>query len=122
MLSLSQGGALAVVAHVERAWATSFLAELPNQTSASKVRQSEHVGVFASTLNQLLDGHPIGSAMEYFNIRYAALSTELTAMMDAPVDPNPYDLAEKWSANNDARGYIVLGDPAVRLRAASNGK
>jgi len=122
MLSLSKGGALAVVAHVERAWATSFLAESSSKTPASKARQSEHVDVFASAIGQLLDGHPIGSAMEYFNVRYAALSTELTALMDAPMDPNPYDLAEKWTANNDARGYIVLGDPAVRLRAASNGK
>jgi hypothetical protein len=120
MLSLSHGGALAVVAHVERAWATSFLAESPSKTPASKVRQGEHVGVFASAIRQLLDGHPLGSAMEYFNIRYAALSTELTALMDAPMDPNPYELAEKWTANNDARGYVVLGDPAVRLRTASN--
>jgi hypothetical protein len=122
MLSLSKGGALAVVAHVERAWATSFLAEAPGKTPASKARQSEHVAVFESALGQLLEGYPVGAAMEYFNIRYAALSTELTALMDAPTDPNPYDLAEKWTANNDARGYIVLGDPAVRLRAAQAGK
>jgi hypothetical protein len=122
MLSLSKGGALAVVAHVERAWMTSFLAESPSKTPVSKARQSEHIAVFESALERLLEGHPIGAAMEYFNIRYAALSTELTALMDAPTDPNPYDLAEKWTANNDARGYIVLGDPAVRLYATPTDK
>ncbi len=115
MLSLSQRGALAVVGHLERAWGTSFLGEAK---SAPRSIKSEHVAVFESAIERLLTGHPLGSAMEYFNVRYAALSTELTVTLDSPVDPNPRELAALWTANNDARGYLIIGDPAVRLRAA----
>jgi hypothetical protein len=114
MLSLQQGSALAVVGHVERAWGTSFL----GTEAGAKSRKSEYVAVFESAIERLLKGHPIGSAMDYFNVRYAALSTELTVAYDSPIDPDPYELAGLWTANNDARGYIVVGDPAVRLGAA----
>ncbi len=106
MLGLPQG-ALAVVGHVERAWGTSFLGE----------RQSAQIAVFESAVERLLKGVPVGAAMEYFNGRHAALSSELAAVLDNLYlrQPDPYELAEMWTANNDARGYIVIGDPAVRL-------
>lgn len=109
MLSHPQGGALAVIGHVERAWATSFLGD----------ERDEYVAVFESTIERLFKGHPVGWAMEYFNGQYAALSTELTSALDslgAPVSAR--EIAEKWIANNDARGYVVIGDPAVRLPVA----
>ena len=110
MLSLPKG-ALAVIGHVERAWGTSYLG----------ARESEQIAVFSSAVERLLNGHPVGSAMEYFNARYAALSTELTDAIEKAelfgLALNPYELAEMWTANNDARGYIIVGDPAVRLPA-----
>ena len=111
MLSRPRGGALAIVGHVERAWGTSFLG----------ARQREQIAHFQSAIEHLLKGQPIGSAMEYFNGRYAAMSTELTYALQPTFGrqrPDAYEMAALWTANNDARGYIVLGDPAVRLPSA----
>jgi len=117
MLSLKNGGALAVVGHVERVWSLSFLG--PEQRSGlGEVRRAEHTAVFESMIERLLDGHPVGSAIDYFDVRYAALSTELTAAFDAFREPDDFELAELWTANHDARGYVIIGDPAVRLKVA----
>jgi hypothetical protein len=116
LLSRPKGGALAVVGHVERAWTYSFKwAEAGAQTAA-----------FDSTLKRLMGdtdtpGETIGWALDYVNIRYAEIATMLSGMLDlADVQPpDPYKLADMWTANNDARGYAILGDPAVRLPVVS---
>jgi len=117
MLSLAKGGALAVVGHVERVWSLSYLGP-ERRRGLDEPRRDEHLGIFNSMLELVMRGHPVGEAMDYFGVRYAALSTELTAALDAFTPPDDYQLAELWTANHDARGYVIIGDPAVRLRVA----
>lgn len=117
MLSLAQGGALAVIGHIERVWSLSYLGP-ERRVGLGEPRRDEHLAVFESTVDRLLRGYPVGAAMDHFDVRYAALATELTAAFESITEPNDDHLTELWTANHDARGYVIIGDPAVRLRVA----
>jgi Peptidase family C25 len=108
LLSHPKGGALAVIGHVERTWGYSFLWEGVGAQSQ----------VFTDTLRRLLDGYPVGAALEPFGLRLGELAVDLTALLDAASFNEPVDekeLIRLWTAHNDARAYAVLGDPAVRV-------
>jgi hypothetical protein len=113
LLSLPRGGALAVIGHVERAWTFSFQWENIQEDTAT----------FESALIHILDGKPVGTAVDYINSRYADIAVTLQhAKNNARYqEPNPLYLTKLWTANNDARGYAIIGDPAVRLRTAADG-
>ena len=108
LLAHPRGAALAVVAHVERAWGCSF----------SSPGAGPQLQDFESTLTQLAAGIPVGSALEFFNDRCSQLARRLAVQIeDAKWQKNIDELAlaDTWTAHNDARGYVIIGDPAVRL-------
>ena len=104
-------GALAFVGHVDRAWGYSFGGNDHQITS------------FENALQHLMEGYPVGAAIEWFNERYAAVSSELTQnlwkMKVAGKRSDDRHLSYLWTTNNDARGYAIIGDPAVRLMVGS---
>ncbi len=106
-------GALACVGHVDRAWSSSFLEADPRHGSAPQL------AVFESMLKRVMEGHRIGHAMDFFDLRYAELASDLTSriegiqLYDEACDEA--DLARMWIHASDARNYTVIGDPAVRL-------
>jgi hypothetical protein len=108
LLSHPAGGALAVVGHVDRAWNFSF----------AWPRVGEQFGALKSMLLRLQSGLPVGHALEPVNQRYAELTTALHAELEDlkwGKQPDEVELARLWTASSDARSYIVIGDPAVRL-------
>lgn len=116
MLGHPRGGALAVIGHVERAWTYSFKWQ-------DAGAQTE---VFKSLLYTLLTGDPVGLALDWMNLRHASIATmlnnEIQEIKYVPSKYDAYKMISLWISNNDARGYAVLGDPAVCLPVAQKGQ
>lgn len=108
LLAHPEGGALAVLAHVDRAWAYSFRTGDKAQTQG-----------FRDVVGRMMRGERMGQATDQFNIRWAALSADLSDVLDKiqlGLDVDPKRLANQWVARDDARNYVLFGDPAARLR------
>lgn len=105
---LLERGALAVIGHIDRAWTSSF----------SWNGEGGHVQVYSEVLKQLMDGLPVGWAMEAMGSYFGAQAASLHGMRDDLQFFRSQDFeiyADLWRETNDARNFVVLGDPAVRL-------
>lgn len=113
LLGHPKGGALAVIGHVHQVWQQSFYWR---QTGSQPLP-------FLETVNRLLQGGPLGWAMEPLNQRCADLSAALGELLREHFLGGSLDmeaLYELWIASQDARNYVIVGDPAVRLPGRMN--
>jgi hypothetical protein len=112
LLAHPGGGALAVIGHVERAWGYSI----------RPVGLGKSLLPFRNLLGRILRGEPVGLATRDFSDRYAASSMRilnLAAGANLGAKHRDAEMAALWIERNDARNYVLLGDPAVRLRVES---
>ena len=107
-----------MIGHVERALPSTFTSQWLGQSRS-------HVDTYEGALWRLIQGHPIGSALESFNQRYAELGSTLSEtireMRQAGLIVDDSELATMWTANADVRGFVIFGDPAVRLFRSNDG-
>ncbi len=117
LLSHPQGGALAVIGHIERAWGYSIRPLDEHFEPVANV--GPQLAPFRNCLGRILGGLPVGHATKDISDKYAILAAELLSRLDpGQAGPRPGDaeLAWTWVERNDAQNYVLLGDPAVRLR------
>jgi hypothetical protein len=108
-------GAAAVIGHVDRVWMASFLYDQDREETGD-------IEVFKETARFLLDGYRAGHAIGPMTRRHASLSAgvldqQLRLLRQQPVDRKW--LGDLWLRSNDARNYLLLGDPAARLSVTS---
>jgi hypothetical protein len=104
---LLRRGALAVVSHVDRAFSYGF-----QDTLGTSQPQ-----LLRTPLERLMAGDRVGMAVDALNAAWASLAAQFGLALNAlmPGDPLPASLLSLVVARDDARNYVVLGDPAVRL-------
>jgi hypothetical protein len=100
---LLANGALAVIGHVDRA----FPYGIENVNGTSQVK------LIRTPLERLMQGQTVGLAADTFSNSWSALSAKLG--LNAP-PLSTAAAARSRIARDDARNYVVLGDPAARLR------
>lgn len=107
---LLRRGALAVIAHVDRAFSYAF----------EDVMGTPQAQLLRTPLELLARGRRVGLAADPLNLQWSTLAAQLGLALggNAPGEPPPRSplIANLFIARDDARNYMVLGDPAVRLR------
>jgi hypothetical protein len=108
-------GALAFIGHVEMAWGYSFMAPQP-MAPPNGITPLE---AFQRALRRILYGDPIAYALRDQYDRGLQLSSSLLETIAFKQRNQPVSaaaLAQMWTERNDARAYLLVGDPAARLR------
>lgn len=106
LLGHPSGGALAVLGHIDRAWSSSYV----------DLRGGPRIEGFRSLVTRLTQGHRIGHAADRFNLRRSKIAISLMEQLALEDLADRKLLRNLWIDYDDARNYIVFGDPAVCLR------
>jgi hypothetical protein len=112
LLAHPNGSALAVIGHIDRAW--GFSIQAPKASGPQ-------IGAFRNSIGSILTGGPVGHAISgQFGAKFSALSVLLLSAT-SPTAANATRLSDRelvtrWLERNDAQNYVLLGDPAVRIR------
>jgi hypothetical protein len=100
-------GVLAVIAHVDRAFTYSF----ENTAGTSQVQ------TMRTPLEYLMQGKRVGLAADSLNSQWGATAARIGMEVALGTGkPLTEEQANLVIARDDVRNYIVLGDPAVRIR------
>lgn len=108
--ALLRSGAAAVIGHVDKGWTTSF----SSWKRGAPDQLVSHLQPTQGMLKELIrDEHPVGHALRPLTERALELKADLSEADDPSIRGL---LAWNLTAMLDARNFILLGDPAVRLR------
>lgn len=107
--ALLRQGALGVIGHVDVTFEQSFLGSGSNP----------QLSTFESLISAILAGCPLGHAMDYMASRYAQLAVRIASTVRRAQrwepDRSPLPAFQTWAAFEDAKNFLLLGDPAARL-------
>jgi hypothetical protein len=115
-------GALAVLGHVDKVWSYSFRARGEASPGAPAPLLTAQVQGFEDLVGRILSGKRMGHVTDQFNSHQGALAVDLLERQrrygrvraDYP-DLGLDELAKVWKMFQNARCYLLLGDPAARL-------
>lgn len=114
-------GPLAVISHIDLAWTYGF-ADAMDQSQSRKSR-------ILNPLKVLVRGSRAGLAHDDLMGTYRDANHSLTSLFELQADAlasggkdptDPIERGSLWMLRNDLRGYVLLGDPAVRLPLRQN--
>jgi len=109
LLAHPKGGALACLAHIDRVFNTSIDAG----------RSGPRYQPYRNILYQLMKGKPVGHLNREFSRLAAHLASDLSDLVEYSKiggKVKSREMVPMWIERNDASSFLVLGDPAARLR------
>jgi hypothetical protein len=105
---LLRQGTLAVIAHIDQTFSYIF----------QNLEGTPQVQSIRTPLELLMKGERAGLAADRLNLQWSAIAAQVGVALGRRREPSfdPESFATLYIARDDARNYIVLGDPATRLR------
>lgn len=118
-------GPIAFIGHLDTAFLHGF-ADTAEPHSLD--RWHTRISPFVHAVNSLLQIQPSGLAMNDMNMRYSVCNALITNTYDRQrrgklnwTDTLKRRFLDNWIIRSDAQNYMVLGDPAARLRIQKEG-